>query len=92
MSYDQIGRASFQGMVYTNGAFYADNEVSVTGAVVVDGQLAVGNLTVGTETYAPGDLVAKGGTRLTYVEDFIKVTSGASMSTKMLTWMPPVRF
>ena len=36
LNFDGLGSSSFQGLVYTNGGFFADNQVTVLGAVVVN--------------------------------------------------------
>jgi hypothetical protein len=86
----RLGSASFQGLVYTNGAFVAYNEVSVRGAVVVDNDGSQPDLTVGTETFPAGSLHLKNGTKLTYVEDFFKPNTpgtGGNGRLRVLLWM-----
>lgn len=71
VNYDRLGSSYFQGLVYTNGAFYASNQVTVLGAVVVNGDATQDPLvTPDGDTLEPGDLVLKGGSNITYVKDF----------------------
>lgn len=71
ISYDQLGSSYFQGLIYTNGGFYADNQVTVLGAVVVNDDGSQPPFTAPNgDTVDPGDLVLKGGSNITYVKDF----------------------
>jgi cytoskeletal protein CcmA (bactofilin family) len=84
VNYDKPGAAYFQGSIYTQGYFYADNEVNVLGAIMVDGD-GTGEETFDRLVYNPatkalepgesvtlssGDIYLGSGTRVTYVEEF----------------------
>ena len=70
--YNRIGTAQFKGLVYTEGAFVAQNEVQLLGAVVVNGDPTQGTLVMGSDTYQPGDLIVKVGSSFTYVDDMFR--------------------
>ena len=67
----KIGSSFFQGLIYTNGGFYADNQVTILGAVVVNDDGSQSNFTTADgETINPGEFHLKGGSSITYVKDF----------------------
>lgn len=71
INYDRLGSSYFQGLIYTNGGFYADNQVTVLGAVVVNDDGSQSPFTAPSgDTVNPGDLILKGGSNITYVKDF----------------------
>ena len=71
INYDKLGASYFQGLIYTNGGFYADNQVTVLGAVVVNDDGSQSSFTAPSgDTVEPGDLILKGGSNTTYVKDF----------------------
>lgn len=70
--YNRLGSANFKGFVYTNGAFVATSDVNLLGAVIVNGNSAVGPITVGANTYQPGDFTVKNNSRITYVDDMFQ--------------------
>lgn len=71
INYDKLGASYFQGLIYTNGGFYADNQVTVLGAVVVNNDGTQSPFTAPSgDTVNPGELVLKGGSNITYVKDF----------------------
>ncbi len=71
INYDKIGSSYFQGLIYTNGGFYADNQVTVLGAVVVNDDGTQSPFTAPSgDTVNPGDLILMGGSNITYVKDF----------------------
>ncbi len=90
IDYDHIGRAGFQGLVYTNGRFYAGNEISVRGAIVVnDDGSQTGPKTVDGVTLEPGDLYVADDCNITFVEQFFD-GSGApagSGAPQVVLWM-----
>lgn len=72
--YDKLGSSYFQGRLYTRGALYAANEVTIVGSVAAvadpltadsrpDFQPAAG------VSLRPGDLYLANGTTVTYIED-----------------------
>jgi hypothetical protein len=85
VNYDKPGAAYFQGAIYTQGYFYADNEVNVLGAIIVDGTPGTGEVTFNRKVFDPdtmglepgpeitlssGDVYLGNRTRVTYVEEF----------------------
>lgn len=71
MGYNRIGSAYFFGMVYTNGSFYADNEVSVIGSLVVhdDGSQDPYTPETTDNQVAAGNVYLNAGTSITFVEE-----------------------
>lgn len=84
INYDKPGAAYFQGAIYTQGFFYADNEINVLGAIIVDGN-GGGEQTFTRRVFDPqtmglvdgepitlrsGDVYLGNRTRVTYVEEF----------------------
>ncbi|HIB64091.1 MAG TPA: hypothetical protein EYO33_02950 [Phycisphaerales bacterium] len=80
VTYDKIGSSYFQGAIYTQGSFVANNEVQVLGAIIVNGQgttaetftLKDVNNNSTTVTLKPGDIYLGKSTRVTYVEEMFK--------------------
>jgi len=70
--YRRVGTAQFKGLIYTEGAFVARNEVNVLGAVIVNGDPSHSNLVLPTGTYSPGDLAVHVGSNFTYVDDLFR--------------------
>ena len=71
VKYDKLGSSYFQGLIYTNGGFYADNQVTVLGAVVVNDDGSQSSFVAPSgDTVDPGDLVLKSGSNITYVKEF----------------------
>jgi hypothetical protein len=77
INYDKIGSSNFQGLIYTNGAFYSANEVQVVGAVVVNSDGAQAPFTIDGNTVNPGDLFLTNGSDITFIEDFFKAGGGS---------------
>lgn len=69
---DRPGNAYFRGLVYTSGAFVALDDVSVQGAVIVNGDPAQAALILDGREYLPGQVGLYGHTRLTRVEDLFE--------------------
>ncbi len=67
---DKLGSSYFQGLIYTNGAFIADNQVTVLGAVVVNDDGSQRALSTSSGPVAPGDLLLRNGSNIAYVKDF----------------------
>ncbi|MCA9796904.1 MAG: hypothetical protein KC910_34075, partial [Candidatus Eremiobacteraeota bacterium] len=66
-------------IIYTNGSFFAANNVTALGTILVDGK---GNQTTPnplnpSENLRPGDLVMTRGANLTFIEDFFQEGAGA---------------
>ena len=89
INYNKLGTSYFQGLVYTNGAVHASNEVDIRGAVVVDNDGTQPPLVVGADTLQPGDLYLLNNSRLTYVEDFFKPSTPTpgNSNIKVVLWM-----
>jgi hypothetical protein len=74
--YDKLGSSYFQGAIYTRGAFFADNQVTIIGsvAVVADPKVADGKPDFRPNSNVklrPGDLYLGSGTNITYVSDIV---------------------
>lgn len=84
IDYDKLGSAHFNGIIYTNGYVYADNEVAITGALmaVADGTQPPANPDPSNPslTVNPGDIYLNNGTRLSYVDELVK-QSGSTVGT-----------
>lgn len=75
VSYDKAGSSYFQGVIYTNGHFFAANSVTTLGAIMVDGRGRTEtqpNPLDSSEVFKPGQLVMRRGANLTFVEDFFE--------------------
>ena len=75
VSYDKAGSSYFQGIIYTNGHFFASNSVTTLGAIMVDGRGRNGsepNPLDPSESFQPGQLVMRKGANLTFVEEFFE--------------------
>ena len=72
LNIDRLGSAYFKGVVYTNGAFIATDDVVVRGSVFVDGNPALDRLVLGEKSFGPGDVGLFGHTTLTFVEEFFE--------------------
>jgi hypothetical protein len=79
VDYDKIGTSNFQGAIYTKGSFYADNEVNILGALIVDGNGDDDNavtLPDGTKLNS-GDIYLGNRSRVTFVKEmFDDIDSG----------------
>jgi len=76
IDYDKVGTSYFQGAIYTNGHFVADNEVNILGALILDGNGAdKKSVTLGDGSsveLSSGDVYLANSTRITYVEEMFK--------------------
>lgn len=75
VSYAKAGSSYFQGVIYTNGHFFAANSVTTLGAIMVDGRGRGGsepNPLDPSESFQPGQLVMRKGANLTFVEEFFE--------------------
>lgn len=68
--YDRLGNANFKGLIYTSGAFVGRDDVTVLGAVIVNGDPDVPALEFDGVTYQPGQVGLFGHSRLTRVDEF----------------------
>ncbi|GMU57442.1 MAG: hypothetical protein AMXMBFR33_65880 [Candidatus Xenobia bacterium] len=88
IDYNRIGNSYFQGILYTHGFVYADNEVTVLGAAVSRDNNTQSTQTIGAQTLDPGDVYFGNRTRLTYVEDFFQGGGGpGSGAMQVVVWM-----
>jgi hypothetical protein len=69
MGLDRLGTSYFDGTIYTRGSLRAQQEVNVVGAVMVDGDPSQPDNTAGARVLKPGDLLLRGGARITLVEN-----------------------
>lgn len=81
IDYDRLGSSYFRGLIYTDGYLYADNEVTIVGALMVQGDPSLPSATLGGVTINPGDILLGKSTRVTYVEKFFESPVGATGST-----------
>lgn len=75
VSYAKAGSSYFQGVIYTNGHFFAANSVTTLGAIMVDGRGREGsepNPLDPSESFRPGQLVMRRGANMTFVEEFFE--------------------
>ncbi|MBN9417348.1 MAG: hypothetical protein J0I12_18015 [Candidatus Eremiobacteraeota bacterium] len=75
VSYAKAGSSYFQGIIYTNGHFFAANSVTTLGAIMVDGRGREGtepNPLNPAESFRPGQLVMRRGANMTFVEEFFE--------------------
>lgn len=75
VSYAKAGSSYFQGVIYTNGHFFAANSVTTLGAIMVDGRGRGGsepNPLNPSESFRPGQLVMRRGANMTFVEEFFE--------------------
>ena len=90
-SYDRPGAAYFKGLVYTNGAFVADSEINIVGALVAhdDGSQESFRPDGYTDTFEPGDVILNSNTHLTFVEEMFdpEQDSQAIGNLNILTWL-----
>lgn len=68
-SFDRAGSAFFQGLVYTNGSVYANNDITVLGVCIAMQDGTQGPVTFNGVTLQPGDVYLGNNCRLTYVKD-----------------------
>ncbi|MCA9791978.1 MAG: hypothetical protein KC910_09300 [Candidatus Eremiobacteraeota bacterium] len=89
IDYNHLGNAFFQGLVYTNGSFYAGGEISVRGAVVVNDDGSQASTTIDGNTVDPGDLVLAEGCDITFVKQFFDGTGTpiGSGAPAVVLWM-----
>lgn len=73
-NFDRLGTSYFQGMIYTNGAVYAYNEVEVVGALLAHRTTAStpGGWNIGGETLEAGDVYLAGGSSLVYNQELME--------------------
>jgi hypothetical protein len=71
LDYDRMGTAFFKGMIYSNGAIYAANEVNIVGAAMTSAKSGP-NVVIDGITLRPGDIYLNNNTRITYVKDMFQ--------------------
>ncbi len=87
-SYQGVGSATFQGTVYTNGFFYAANEVAIVGALHSGGERAGATpTTIGNHTLYPGDIYLDNNSTLTLVEEIAQEAGTSGASYHVRTWI-----
>lgn len=75
VSYAKAGSSYFQGVIYTNGHFFAANSVTTLGAIMVDARgrdASEPNPLNPTESFRAGQLVMRRGANMTFVEEFFE--------------------
>lgn len=72
----RLGTSYFQGKVYTNGYFYASNEVTIVGSLVSGGNRTGAPTMLGSVEVRDGDIVLDNNSRLTLCEDYSDTPTG----------------
>jgi hypothetical protein len=90
--YDKLGSSFFQGAIYTRGAFYADNEVTIVGSVSVvadpdDAPSRSDFVPVSGVRLRPGDLYLGNGTNITFVSDIAPGSDEAEPRVGISYWL-----
>lgn len=78
--YQKMGSSYFQGNVYTNGYFYASNEVTVLGSLTSGGDRTSPPVMIGSEEVRSGDIVMDNNCRLTLTQDYLQPGQGMGTS------------
>ncbi len=97
VSSDKVGASFFRGQVYTNGGFYAANQVLFQGAVMAkdDGSSQAVNpdpddLSLELQ---PGEIYLAAGSHITYVRDFVDRDTGTGGAgtgpVSIVSWIGP---
>lgn len=73
-NFDKLGVSFIQGLIYTNGAVYATNEVQVVGALMAEknGDSPEREWEVGGERLQAGDVYLTGGSSLIYNKELVE--------------------
>ncbi len=90
VGFGKTASSSFQGLIYTNGYFYADQEVNVVGAVMADDDGTQQSVTRDNQTVNPGDIFLNNGTSLTFNKAYFdEAQSQTNIGPLTLTsWVP----
>ncbi len=91
-SWDALGTSYFKGVVYTNGAFYCNNEVQIVGGAYVEQNDDSPTTTLdvgGVQFLSAGEVLMDRGSRLTYVEGLLEQGAGTANQTNVVPvyWM-----
>lgn len=92
MSYDKLGSSYFQGAIYTRGALYAANEVTIIGSVAAvadprtEDSITDFRPAPGVEL-RPGDLHLGNGTTITFVSDIIPGSEPDGVRVGVSYWL-----
>ncbi len=91
LDYDRLGAAHFNGLIYTNGYFYSENEVNIRGGLIAaDDQTQPPGFPDPTNPglqVNPGDIYLNRGVRVTFVRDLLE-QSGSTIGTfQVSVWM-----
>ena len=94
ISYDRIGSAYFQGLLYTNGSIYAAHEVNIVGSARAHSDGSQVNATVGGVDLAPGDIFLDSGISMTFNEQYqqlqdVALNGPGSGSATIRAWLEP---
>ncbi len=91
LDYDKLGTSYFNGLIYTNGYFYSDNEVNIRGGLMSadDGSQSPGYpdpLNPALQV-RPGDIYLNRGVRVTYVRDMLEQSGSTIGTLGVKVWM-----
>lgn len=91
LDYDKLGSSYFNGLIYTNGYFYSDNEVNVRGSLMAvdDSSQSAGYpdpANPGLQVN-PGDIYLNRGVRVTYVRDLLGQSGSTIGTLGIKVWM-----
>lgn len=83
-SFNKLGTSSFRGVVHTNGAFLAENEVTVVGQVRATGlNPTAPDLTASDgSTVEPGEVLLGNGCHITYCQSYVDKTAAETSSSE----------
>jgi hypothetical protein len=89
--FNKLGTSYFQGLIYTNGAVYASNEVEVVGALLANknGFSPQGPWSVDGETLTAGDVFLTGGSSLVFNQELMEdpLSSVPSGPVAVCSWL-----
>ncbi|MGE0491018.1 MAG: hypothetical protein AB7S38_17555 [Vulcanimicrobiota bacterium] len=85
IGFGRLGSSNFQGVIYTNGYFYADNQVNIVGAVIANDDGSQQPVDINGQTVAPGDVLLNSGTSITYNKAYFDDTSQAATGPMTVT-------
>ena len=79
VSFDRLGAARFNGVLYTNGSIYSAQEVTIQGQVIAVDDGTQTDEVIGGRTLHAGDVFLDSGTHLNYVKE-VADTAGLSQA------------
>lgn len=90
-NFNRLGTSYFQGMIYTNGAVYASNEVEIVGALMAEknDHSPIDPWTINGETLNPGDVFLTRGSSIVYNQDLVEdpFSGSATGPVVVVAWL-----